>query len=66
MRVVFPRILALFLFLTSACGAAVAPTPSPTDQPSASVAAVAFPATLTDFQGRSALTWRWQMPRARS
>jgi len=52
MRVVFPRILALFLFLASACGAAVAPTPSPTRQPSASVAAVAFPATLTDFQNR--------------
>ena len=52
MRVVFPPILALFLFLASACGAAVAPTPAPTHQPSASVAAVAFPATLTDFQNR--------------
>lgn len=52
MRVLYPRILAVFLFLASACGAAVAPTPAPTQQPSASVAAVAFPATLTDFQNR--------------
>lgn len=52
MRVVFPRILAVFLFLASACGAAVAPTPAPTQQPSASVAPVSFPATLTDFQNR--------------
>jgi iron complex transport system substrate-binding protein len=53
MRVLFPPILAVFLFVASACGAAVAPTPAPTQQPSASVAAVAFPTTVTDFQNRS-------------
>jgi iron complex transport system substrate-binding protein len=53
MRVLFPRILFVFLFLASACGAATAPTPTPTQQPSASVAAVAFPTTVTDFQNRS-------------
>jgi iron complex transport system substrate-binding protein len=52
MRVLFPRFLAAFLFVASACGAAVTPTPSPTQQPSASVAAAAFPATITDFQNR--------------
>src|SRR5688572_7915326 len=41
MRVLFPRIVAAFT-----------PTPAPTQQPSASVAAVPFPATLTDFQNR--------------
>ena len=53
MRVLFPRILAVFLFVASACGAATAPTPTPTQQPSASAAAVAFPTTVTDFQNRS-------------
>jgi iron complex transport system substrate-binding protein len=53
MRVLFPRILAVFLFFASACGAATAPTPTPTQQPSASAAAVAFPTTVTDFQNRS-------------
>jgi iron complex transport system substrate-binding protein len=53
MRVLFPRILLVFLFLASACGAATAPTPTPTQQPSASAAAVAFPTTVTDFQNRS-------------
>jgi iron complex transport system substrate-binding protein len=52
MRVLFPPILAVFLLVASACGAAVAPTPAPTQQPSSSVAAVAFPAALTDFQNR--------------
>jgi iron complex transport system substrate-binding protein len=52
MRVLFPRFLAAFLFVASACGAAVTPTPAPTQQPSASVAAAAFPATITDFQNR--------------
>jgi iron complex transport system substrate-binding protein len=53
MRVLFPRLLAVLLFVASACGAAVAPAPAPTEQPSASVAAEAFPATVTDFQNRS-------------
>jgi iron complex transport system substrate-binding protein len=53
MRVLLPRILAVFLFFASACGAATAPTPTPTRQPSASAAAVAFPTTVTDFQNRS-------------
>lgn len=53
MRVLFPRILAVFLFVASACGAATAPTPTPTQQPSASAAVVAFPTTVTDFQNRS-------------
>ena len=53
MRVLFPRILVVFLFLASACGAATAPTPTPTQQPTASVAAALFPTTVTDFQNRS-------------
>lgn len=53
MRVLFPRILAIFLFLASACGTATAPAPAPTPPPSASAAAVAFPTTVTDFQNRS-------------
>ena len=52
MRVLFPRFLAVFLFVASSCGAAVTPTPAPTQQPSASVAAAAYPATVTDFQNR--------------
>ncbi|HET9809856.1 MAG TPA: cobalamin-binding protein [Candidatus Limnocylindria bacterium] len=53
MRVLFPRILAVFLFLASACGAATAPTPTPTQQPSGWAAAPSFPTTVTDFQNRS-------------
>jgi iron complex transport system substrate-binding protein len=53
MRVLFPRILLVFLFLASACGAATAPTPTPTPQSSASAAAALFPTTVTDFQNRS-------------
>jgi iron complex transport system substrate-binding protein len=52
MRVLFPRIFAVLLFVASACGAA-SPTPAPTQQPSASVATVAFPLAVTDFQNRS-------------
>ena len=51
MRVLFPRILVVFLLVASACGAAVAPTPTSIQQPSASVVA-AFPTTVTDFQNR--------------
>jgi iron complex transport system substrate-binding protein len=53
MRVLFPRILLVYLFLASACGAATTPTPTPTPQPSASAAAALFPTTVTDFQSRS-------------
>ncbi|HUG05341.1 MAG TPA: helical backbone metal receptor [Candidatus Limnocylindria bacterium] len=49
---VLPVILVL-TFILSACGAA-APAPTPTQQPSVSAAA-AFPATVTDFQGRSVI-----------
>jgi iron complex transport system substrate-binding protein len=52
MRVLFTLILAVLLSGASACGATTTPTPAPTQQPSASVAA-AFPATVTDFQNRS-------------
>jgi iron complex transport system substrate-binding protein len=52
MRFRLVSVLAVFLFVASACGAATNPTPIPTKQPSASVAAVAFPATITDFQNR--------------
>jgi len=51
MRVLFPLILVVFLLVASACGAAVAPTPTSIQQPSASVVA-AFPTTVTDFQKR--------------
>jgi iron complex transport system substrate-binding protein len=53
MRVLFPLILAVLLWVASACGAATTPTATSTQQPSASVAAAAFPTTVTDFQNRS-------------
>jgi iron complex transport system substrate-binding protein len=52
MRVLFPRFLAVFLFVAAACGAAT-PAPTPTQQPSATAAMAAFPATVADFQNRS-------------
>ncbi|HEV8656084.1 MAG TPA: helical backbone metal receptor [Candidatus Limnocylindria bacterium] len=53
MRSRLAPILAVLLLVASACGAAVTPTPTPAQQPSASLAAAAFPATVTDFQNRS-------------
>jgi iron complex transport system substrate-binding protein len=53
MRVLFPRLLVVFLLVASACGAATTPVSSPQPSPTASAAAVAFPATVTDFQNRS-------------
>jgi iron complex transport system substrate-binding protein len=53
MRVPFPLILAVLLSVASACGAATAPAPTSTQQPSATVLAAAFPTTVTDFQNRS-------------
>jgi len=53
MRFRLAPILAAILLVASACGAAVAPTSTPTQQPSASAAAAAFPSTVTDFQNRS-------------
>jgi len=53
MRFRLTSLLAVFLFVASACGAATLPTSTPTQQPSPSVAAAAFPATVTDFQNRS-------------
>src|SRR6267142_1921226 len=44
--------LAVLLLIACACGAATAPTQSPQQSPTATIAAVAFPATLTDFQNR--------------
>ncbi len=52
MRFRLAPILAVLLFVASACGAA-APTPTPTQQPIASATAATFPATVTDFQNRS-------------
>ena len=51
MRVPFLRLLAVLLFVASACGAA-APTSTPHPTATASAAAAGFPATLTDFQNR--------------
>jgi iron complex transport system substrate-binding protein len=53
MRVLFPRLLAVLLFVASACGAANAPIPSPQATATAAATAAAFPATVTDFQNRS-------------
>ena len=53
MSVSFPRLLAVLLFVASACGAAVPPVPSPQASATAAATAAAFPATLTDFQNRS-------------
>lgn len=52
MRFRLAPILAVLLFVASACGAA-APTPTPTQQPIASATVATFPATVTDFQNRS-------------
>jgi len=52
MRSRLAAVLFVFLLVASACGAAVAPTTTPTQQPSATAAA-AFPTTVTDFQNRS-------------
>jgi iron complex transport system substrate-binding protein len=52
MRSRLAAVLVVFLLVASACGAAVAPTPTPIQQPSATAAA-AFPTTVTDFQNRS-------------
>jgi cobalamin transport system substrate-binding protein len=53
MRVSFPRLLAVLLFIASACGAATPPTPSQQATAPAVATAAAFPATVTDFQNRS-------------
>jgi iron complex transport system substrate-binding protein len=53
MRVSFPRLLAVLLFVASACGPAVTTLPTPIPQPSVTAAAAAFPVTVTDFQNRS-------------
>lgn len=53
MRALFPRFLAIFLFVASACGAATGPTPTPVQQPSGWAVAPSFPVTVTDFQNRS-------------
>ncbi|MDP9282993.1 MAG: helical backbone metal receptor, partial [Chloroflexota bacterium] len=52
MHVLFPRLLAVVLFVASACGPVVTTLPTPIPQPSATAAA-AFPVTVTDFQNRS-------------
>lgn len=53
MRSRLAPILAAFLLVASACGAAVAPATTPTPQPSAAATAALFPITVTDFQNRS-------------
>jgi iron complex transport system substrate-binding protein len=53
MRVRLASVLAVLLLVASACGAATPPVPSQQPSPTATVAAVAFPATVTDFQNRS-------------
>jgi iron complex transport system substrate-binding protein len=53
MRVLFPRLLVVLLFVASACGAAPTAVPSPQPTASAVATAAAFPATVTDFQNRS-------------
>ena len=53
MRVSFPRLLAVLLFVASACGAATTPVPSQQPTATAAAPAAAFPATVTDFQNRS-------------
>ena len=52
MRIRLASVLAVLLLVASACGAAT-PVPSQQPSPTATVAAVAFPATVTDFQNRS-------------
>jgi iron complex transport system substrate-binding protein len=51
MRIRLAPVLAVLLFIASACGAAAPATPTATATPAQTVAA--FPATVTDFQGRS-------------
>ena len=53
MSVSFPRLLAVLLFVASACGAATTPVPSQQPTATAAAPAAAFPATVTDFQNRS-------------
>jgi len=53
MRVSFVRLLAVLLFVASACGAATNPVPSQQATATAAATAAAFPATVTDFQNRS-------------
>jgi iron complex transport system substrate-binding protein len=53
MHVLFPRLLAVLLFVASACGAPVTTLPTQIPQPSVTAAAAAFPVTVTDFQNRS-------------
>ena len=53
MRVSFPRLLAVLLFVASACGAATTSVPSQQATATAAATAAAFPATVTDFQNRS-------------
>jgi iron complex transport system substrate-binding protein len=52
MRVLFPRLLAVLLFVAAACGAATTPAPSQQPSPTATAAVVTFPVTLADFQNR--------------
>jgi iron complex transport system substrate-binding protein len=53
MRFRLVSVLAVFLFVASACGAATNPMPTPMQQPSGWAAAPSFPSTVTDFQNRS-------------
>ena len=52
MRFRLASVLAVLLFIASACGAA-APVASPRPSPAAAATAAAFPTTITDFQNRS-------------
>jgi iron complex transport system substrate-binding protein len=53
MRLSFPRLLAVLLFVASACGAATPPVPSQQATATPAATAAAFPVTVTDFQNRS-------------
>lgn len=53
MRLRLAPILAVLLLVASACGAVTAPVPSQQAPATAAATAVAFPATVTDFQNRS-------------
>ena len=55
MRVSFLRLLAVLLFVASACGAAPIAAPSQQAIATAAATAAAFPATVTDFQNRSVI-----------
>ncbi|MGH2491614.1 MAG: ABC transporter substrate-binding protein [Candidatus Limnocylindria bacterium] len=52
MRFRLASLLAVFLFVASACGAASTPVQSHQPSPTATTAALTFPVTLTDFQNR--------------